>query len=489
MAMMKSIRARLVLWIGVVLAFGVATFAVAFYNQTVLWIREDLVEKLDNRVIAFAFSVNPLDPVYEARFDRGFRPEVSGTFFMLYDTNGVLIGKSTGVTEIFGLSEGARKQTHPFLHPFREEGHLPGGTPFRAATYPVFVRDDLPHRSSKPDEPAQLTVSDRRISAWAQVGATTAGLHDRMFRLRLWLALAAGALFITAMTAVYFLAGQWLRSLRTAAETAETLSGKEIARMRLVAPSDEPEIGRLAAAFNRLLDRLSEAHTTQQRLVADASHELRTPLTILRGEIQVALRKDRSPERYRAVLASNGEEIIRLCRIVENLLALAHADAGEALARKDPVDVAALAAEVCAKFTPFAEASQVTLRCEATERCLVIGDSFALQSVLTNLVENAVRHSPPEEEVLVIVATDERHVKIEVIDHGVGIAREHLPRLFERFYRVDKSRSRQFGGAGLGLAIVKTMLEAHNGTVTVSSEVGVGSTFTVRLPHLNLNAV
>lgn len=480
---MRSIRTRLLVWVGVVLALGVTAFATAFFNLVVLWVREDLIEKLDNRVIAFAFSVNARQPAYEARFDRGFRPEVSGLLYVLYDTNGVVLGRSTGVTEAFGLSEQARAQPHPFVRPFREDVAVSGGVRFHVATYPVFIREEVPHSGGKWDDPGQLTPADRRITAWAQVGAATSGLHDRVLRLRLWLLAASAVLFGGVLACVYYLAGQWLRSLRTAAETAERLSDTEIARLRLVAPSDEPELVRLTSAFNRLLDRLNASHLAQQRLVADASHELRTPLTILQGEIQVALRRDRSPERYRDVLVSNLEEISRLCRIVEKLLALARADAGEALVKRVPVDLGALAEEVCARFASLAEAGRVKLRCERGAGAVVAGDPFALESIVTNLIENAVRYSPPDESVQVQVSAAGNRVTLEVADQGAGIAPEHLPRLFERFYRVDKARSRRLGGAGLGLAIVKTLVEAHGGLVEVQSAIGVGSTFTVRLPR------
>ncbi|MBL9171046.1 MAG: ATP-binding protein [Verrucomicrobiales bacterium] len=479
---MKSIRTRLMVGIGVVVGLGLTTFSIAFFNQVVLWMREDLNEKLTNRAIAFAFAVNPRRPIYEAHFDRGFRPEVSGTLYLLYDTNGTVIGKSTGVSVPFGLSQLAREQTHPFARPLKEEITLPGGIPFQVATYPVFIREDGPTRTPKGDDPTQFIPTDRTITAWAQVGTAIGGLHDRVLRLRLWLTLASVVFFGSVMACVYYLTGQWLRSLSLATETAERLSNSEIGQLRLITPSDEPEINRLTQALNGILDRLNESHNAQQRMVADASHELRTPLTILRGEIQVALRRERSIDRYQAVLASNHDEIVRLCRIVENLLTLAHADAGEVLVKQERVKVEVLVSMVCAKLSPLADPHQVRLRTELQEGLIVLGDPLALESALTNLIENAIRHSMPDEEVQVRAAAQEEEVVVEVIDGGAGIAPEHLPRLFERFYRVDKARSRQLGGAGLGLAIVKMLVEAHGGTVGVKSTIGTGSTFTIRLP-------
>jgi heavy metal sensor kinase len=482
---MKSIRARLMIWVGLVAGAGVVAWSVGFYQLVVLWTREDLVEKLDNRVLAFAFTVDPRRPIYEARFDRGFRPEVSGMLYLLYDTNGTVIGKSTGVSEVLGLSPQVRDQSRPFSRPFREETALPGGTRFRVATYPVFRRDGPEGSGGKWDDPGQLTTADRPVVAWAQVGTAVGGLHDRHTRLRAWLWLAGAGLFAGITAGVYFLSGQWLRSLRVATVAAERAGTHDLGALRLAVPVDEPEIARLAAAFNRLLERLGQAHAAQQRLIADAAHELRTPLTILRGEIQVALRRDRSPERYREILRSNAEEVARLCRIVDHLLTLAQTDAGEQPPRHTSVDLSALVTEVCGRFSSVATASGITLRCDAPAEALVLGDRTSLHSVVSNLIDNAVRHSPPEEavEVRVRVPADTGEVLVEVADHGAGIGPEHLPHLFERFYRVDQARGRDRGGAGLGLAIVQALVTAHGGRVSVRSDIGVGTTFSVVLPR------
>ena len=217
--------------------------------------------------------------------------------------------------------------------------------------------------------------------------------------------------------------------------------------------------------------------------MADASHELRTPLTILRGEIEVALRRPRSPEEYAEVLQSSREEIERLSRLTDNLLTLARADAGETLAHREPVDVAVVARDVCRKLAPLSAQRKVPLACEAPDPAMVSGDAVALEQMIFNLVENALRYTPPGERATVRVAARDSEVTVEVADHGSGIPPEHLPHLFERFYRVDKARSREFGGAGLGLSIVKTLVEAHRGHIEVRSEVGQGSTFAVRLPR------
>jgi heavy metal sensor kinase len=267
-------------------------------------------------------------------------------------------------------------------------------------------------------------------------------------------------------------------------EAARGLASGELGIRRLFVPSDDAELAALAKAFNQLIDRLEASHLTQQRFTADASHELRTPLTVLRGEIEVALRKPRSAEEYRDVLVSNKEEIERLSRLTENMLALAHVDVGDAITQRELVNVSEVCSTVINRLQNLAAERQMIIQHEdtTTEPLSVNGDRVALERVMFNLVENAVRYSPTGENVTVRVSKAPPWIEIQIIDTGGGIAPEHLPHLFERFYRVDKARSRTHGGSGLGLSIVKALVEAHGGSVSVSSEVGHGSTFTVRLP-------
>jgi heavy metal sensor kinase len=271
--------------------------------------------------------------------------------------------------------------------------------------------------------------------------------------------------------------------LAALSETARKVDLANLSHQRLFAPADAPELAQVAASFNELLDRVEAAHASQHRFVADASHELRTPLTILRGEIDVALRRPRSPEEYAEVLQSSREEIERLSHLTDNLLTLARADAGKILVRREPVDVGAVARDVCRKLATLSEQRHVPLACEAQGSAVVSGDVVALEQMVSNLAENALRYTPSGEGAAVRVTVTDTEVVVEVADHGSGIPAEHLPHLFERFYRVDKARSREFGGAGLGLSIVKTLAEAHRGRVEVQSEVGQGSTFIVRLPR------
>jgi signal transduction histidine kinase len=236
------------------------------------------------------------------------------------------------------------------------------------------------------------------------------------------------------------------------------------------------------AAAQRLRRESGNLQAAQQRFVADAAHELGTPLAVLRGEIDLALRRERSAGDYRAALTSCREEMERLSRLSENLLALASADAGQPLIHRAECDAADIARTVHQRFARMAEEKGVAFSIAAPAALPLRGDAVAIGQILGNLITNALRHTPAGESVTLAAGAAPGTVVYQVTDTGEGIPPAHLPRLFDRFHRVDKSRSREAGGAGLGLAIVKTLVEAHGGGISVESTLGKGSTFTVTLP-------
>ncbi len=252
------------------------------------------------------------------------------------------------------------------------------------------------------------------------------------------------------------------------------------------------EIGRFIAVINGVLDRLDRAFRAQSRFSSDVAHEIRSPLTALRGQMEVALRKDRPAEEYREVLVDNLEEVLRLARLAEDLMNLARADAGILRMRHRPIDLASLLDRVVARFEHARGARRVTLTLEAQERLFVLGDSGLLGRMFDNLVDNALMHSSTGQAVTIRLTRETLaretptreggRAVIAVRDDGEGIPPEHLEKIFDRFYRVDKARSRDRGGTGLGLAIVRQFAWLHRGSVSVRSTVGKGSTFTVDLP-------
>lgn len=460
---MRTLRQRLLPTLLTWLALVLALFSTVVFLQVRQALRGDVDQFVRDKAFILGYQVNPWYVAGMFYDEKPWRSDRYTGFGQTFDTNWNLLYKSTRLSEpITPTDELKRFASHP-LGVVHHDAVGPDGAHYRMAT----VRME---RQGK-------------TMFYAQVGVLT---HERDAPLRqliLWLLGCSAAALLLAWLGLDYVIRQWGAPLAALSETARKVNAGNLSHQRLFAPADAPELAQLANTFNELLDRVEAAHTSQHRFVADASHELRTPLTILRGEIDVALRRPRSPDEYAEVLQSSREEIERLSRLTDNLLTLARADAGDQLVRRDPVDVAAVAREVCRKLAAFSEQRKVPLACEALDPAVVSGDAVALEQMILNLTENALRYTPHGEGATVRVAGHGSEVVVEVADRGGGISAEHLPHLFDRFYRVDKARSREFGGAGLGLSIVKTLVEAHGGRVEVRSEVGRGSTFTVRLPR------
>jgi signal transduction histidine kinase len=231
-----------------------------------------------------------------------------------------------------------------------------------------------------------------------------------------------------------------------------------------------------------MISRLEDAVHNSKRFLADASHELRTPLTVLRGELENVAQNGRLEEDTRETLGSMLEEVERLAKIVEGLFALSRLDAGEAQAEWVPFDLAELAATTADQMSLLAEDKGISVSCEAKQGITVEGDRARLKQVVVNLLDNAIKYTPNGGAIHLGVTRKNGHAVLDVTDNGIGIPAEALPHVFERFFRVDKARSRDEGGAGLGLSIVKSICTAHGAAVEVESTPGRGSHFRIKLP-------
>ena len=302
-------------------------------------------------------------------------------------------------------------------------------------------------------------------------------------RLLLW-ALPLTLLF--ASLGGYLLATRSLSPLTAIAEQAEQITASSLHR-RLQTGAAKEELARLAAVFNDLLSRLDRSFAAMREFVADASHELRTPLAVIRGEADVCLSQDRDSVEYRESLAIIQDEVRRLSRLVDDLLHLARADAGFPNLQARDFYLNEVVEECLRALQPLARQKNIDLSGDCPADILFCGDPELLRRMLANLLENAVRYTLPGGRARVTLENSSGVIRIAVSDTGVGIPPEAVGRVFERFYRVDKSRSRADGGFGLGLAIVKWIAETHRGTVQVESRPGVGSTFRVVLPAEKCN--
>ncbi|RJL34274.1 sensor histidine kinase [Bailinhaonella thermotolerans] len=244
---------------------------------------------------------------------------------------------------------------------------------------------------------------------------------------------------------------------------------------------DRGEIGQLAAAFNEMAEHLDRMERQRREMVSDVSHELRTPISNVRGWLEAA--QDGVAELDRELVASLVEETLLLQHIVDDLQELALADAGKLRLHPEPVAVADLLDQVATVHRGRAAAAGLTLLTEAPGDPVLLADPVRLRQAVGNLVVNALRHTGPGGRVTLRARATPSGVDIEVADTGTGIAPEHLPHVFDRFWRADKSRSRRTGGSGLGLAIVRHLAELHGGRASVTSVPGAGATFTLSLPH------
>ena len=291
------------------------------------------------------------------------------------------------------------------------------------------------------------------------------------------LLIAGGTVVLfAALVATWIVVSRALDPLERIAATAERIATTGDVDVR-VQVRTSGEVERLRLAFNRMVDRVRLVLEGQRQLLADTSHELRNPLTVIRTNLDL-LRRDLDPATREEVVAETDDEAERMSRLVADLLFLSREEAGAVELR--PVRLDAVALDGVERFRLLAPEHEMVL--DAPAGLTVLGDDDRLHQLLTNLLENAVRFTPPGGRVSVAARPRDGCAALVVEDTGVGIAPEHLPRIFDRFYRVDPARSRATGGTGLGLAIVRRIAESHGGAVIVASEPGRGTRFTVTLP-------
>ncbi|MDB5311266.1 MAG: heavy metal sensor signal transduction histidine kinase [Gemmataceae bacterium] len=295
------------------------------------------------------------------------------------------------------------------------------------------------------------------------------------------LAYVLGVSLIAAAGGGYWIARRGVRPIADVTATARRIRPAHMGER--IGPAGLPaEVRDLAETFNHMLDRLNDAFTRLGRFSADIAHELRTPVNNLRGEVEVALGRPRTPDEYREVLSSCLEECGRLTQLIDSLLFLARAEDPKTELATTPVDVAAELGVVREFFGATAAEAGVQLAVDAEPGLVLRADRQLLQRAVGNLVANALAHTPAGGTVTLFAGRAAAGVRVGVRDTGPGIAVEHLPYVFDRFYRAEAARSSGRGRVGLGLAIVKGIAELHRGTVTAVSPPGEGTTVTLTLP-------
>lgn len=306
--------------------------------------------------------------------------------------------------------------------------------------------------------------------------------YHTQFALRNLRAMMAALLpLIVLLTGAFgmFFARVALRPVANMARTIRQITAENLS-LRLKPPRTRDEIRELADLFNAMLSRLEDSFMSERRFIQDVSHELKTPLTIMKGELEVALKKPRPAGEYAAILASNLEETEKMSRIVGELLTLARFDNREVRLERARVGLKAILEGAVKSFSGLAEKSGVFIELESQEDAEIEADPGQLSRLFLNLLDNAVKYSPAGGMVKVKIYAEGGRPAVRIADNGSGIPASDLPHIFKRFYRADSSRSS--AGFGLGLAIAKSIAEAHGADINAESSPGRGAVFTVIFP-------
>ena len=460
-----SLRTRLTLFYSAVLCVMLAAFGALFYRALGLFVEQSLTAGLRDQI---AFLRNYM------RVNQG---QLQIVFDPADQEQAYLIHAATQYYQVFKLPQGdlvvqSEELEYLGVRPTPDEARTLAGTSQGADV-------NLPHERLR-FQHLLIPSGDGETYFLVRVGIplSPADAAQRGF-LRSLLLLAPAGVLLAAVVG-WQLSGRGLRPLKALAAAAHKIDIQQL-QQRLPVRGAGDEADDVAQAFNDTLARLENSVEQMKEFTASISHELRTPLTTLRGEAEVALLEARSVEEYRRVLASQLEEFDKLTQMINQLLVLARAEAGEIHWTDQSVDLSALAASLIEQLEPIAAAKNVRLEAEVRPGIFVRGDSNWLERVILNLLDNAIKFTGENGAVRLHLASENGHAVLRVEDTGVGIPAQALPHVFERFFRAEPSRSKHVEGVGLGLALAKWIVEQHHGEIQAESKADHGSVFTVRL--------
>ena len=457
----SSIRFRLTAWYAGLLTLVYVLFGALLMQSVQSYLEANVLDTQARRARQIASTlVAALAPTAEstlvAEVKALYSPELSDRFIRITRSNGSMLYRSGEPSD---------------------RSFIPAEVPPAPATF----SKELRRKQSLPDGRGVLVAAVHAGGGAAytvEVGVSTTSI-TALLRQLLWLmALGLPVMIAVAVSGGYLLVKRTLAPVERIANKAELITHHNLAERLPVARTGD-ELERLAISLNHMISRLDDAFQQSKRFVADASHELRTPLTVLRSELESLARNPSTASDPYERLGSLLQPVERLSKTVERLFALSRLDAGEAQTEWVEIDLGELVASTADQMLLLAADKGIAVTCEAQGRVLVRGDRSRLKQVVVNLLDNAIKYTPAHGAVHLRVTAVEGRVVLSVEDSGVGIPAEALPHVFDRFYRVDTTRSDDTGGAGLGLAIVKTICDAHGAAVRVASALGRGSSFHV----------
>ena len=473
----KSLRFKLTVWYVLILAILLVSFSSFLYFT----LSNILYRSVDNKLRSLAGliaseSASPLSKFGFGDMDQTLEASMNlkpiGKFIQVLDESGKIGQKSDNLKNVeLPISLSTLRNASNGLITF-ETSHSFGNTSLRIVTLPV--------------------IENNHITRIVQVASSLEDVEDALNTLFIILIITVPSALVLASLGGQFLANKALKPVDHITQTARLITSQNL-NQRIKPLKVKDEISRLIETFNEMISRLDKSFHQIKQFSTDASHELKTPLTILKGEIKIALRKEKTVQEYEQILKSNLEEINRMSNIVEDFFLLSKTDIEEVFLHKEKFNLTEILYDVVVQVTILAQAKQIHIQMSNPDGDIaVLGDALRIRELLLNLIENGIKYTPERGSVTITLETEKNldastgepigFVKMMVSDTGIGIEKKDQEKIFDRFFRVDKARSREQGGSGLGLSICKWIVEAHHGEVSVESELGKGSSFIVKLP-------
>jgi len=455
-----SIRSKLTAWY----VFCLGVILVLFSILLFFFLSKRLYESVDNSLTVSATQINnsriPF-PSLDLFFDQfmGFGRNKS---YKIYDGSG----------NIGSLSKNFDGSQFP-LSQRAYSAALKGGTSYET----FLISDDHPIRVI-----TMPVLKGAKLANLVQVGTSLQVVVDTLKNFQIILLTAVPVVLLLTALIGRFIARRALKPVAKITQTAKDIGSGANLSQRIPVSEVKDEIGQLALTFNSMMDRLESSFTQMRQFSSDASHELRTPLTVLKGQSELALGKERKPEEYQEVISSNLEEVQYMSKVLEDLFLLSKSDENQIALDCESVDLKSLIEEVCKHAEIIASEKNIKIVIAYLEGLQVYGDPVRLRQMVWNVVVNGIKYTQQGGEVKISVRGKGDGVLIIIQDNGIGISEEDLPLIFNRFYRVDKARSRQEGGTGLGLSICKFIVDAHKGSIDIESKLDEGTKFKITLP-------
>jgi two-component system OmpR family sensor kinase len=458
------IKWRLTIWYGVVLSLILVIFASGIF----IYFKNSLQDSIDAKIrsIGEVLSSSMTETHgasvfgnFERYLENVFGRKPKGKFIQIMDSSGRIGAKMSDI----------------------EGETLP--TSFNALERAM--RGEIVYETIERTKPRLRMVTipimdNKKVTSVVQVGTSLEDFDETIRKLLLIIIISIPTSIIVTIVVGYFMAKKALKPVDQIRRAAVKISSSNLDE-KIDIGGRRDELGRLAETFNAMIGRLKDAFQRINQFSIDVSHELKTPLTILKGETEVALRKEREKDDYQKLLLSNLEEIDRMSCIIDDLLLLSKADTKEIKLNIEEVALRDLIMDVCMNMKVVADKKDVKLQISELEDVRLKGDELKLRRMLLNIVENGIKYSHIGGKVSVSSYVNDGYAKIDVKDDGIGISEEDIKYVFDRFYRADRSRKRE-SGSGLGLSISRWIAEAHKGSLEVKSQPAQGSMFTIKLP-------